>query len=155
MDILARKGARGSEPRGKRAAIVEALGRDGLGVSAVARQFGVTHGYVSQIAKDSAVAVEVLRTTTTQGFINKSNHARDLILDRMMQSEVIEKASLNQLAVAYGILTDKNLLLEGKATVIFGNDMRRDLNSLAAEALAEARRRGVTIDVTATEVDSE
>lgn len=139
----------------KRAAIISAIGRDGMGISAVARQFGVSHAYVSKLSKESSVAVEVLRTTTTQGFINKSNHARDLILDRMVQPDVIEKASLNQLAVAYGILTDKNLLLEGKATVIFGNDMRRDLNSLAAEALAEARRRGVTIDVTATEVDGE
>ena len=137
----------------KRAAIVEALGQAGMKQKDVALQFGVSGPYVSKIAKSSEVAITALRMTTTQGFIDKSAHVMDLVLDRMMDHDVINKASLNQLAVTYGILNQNKLLQEGKATVIFGNDRREQVNDLTAQLMAEAKRRGVTIDATATEVE--
>ena len=136
----------------KRAAIVSAIGRAGLKQKDVARQFGVSVQYVSKIAQSSEVAVTALRTTTTQGFIDKSAHVMDMVLDRMMDQDVINKAALNQLAVTYGILNQNKLLQEGRATVIFGNDRREQVNELAAQLIAEGRRRGMTIDVNATEV---
>lgn len=139
----------------KRAAIVSALGRDGMSRKAVAEQFGVSPQYVGRVARSSEAVVSILRMTTTQGFIDKSAHVMDLVLDRMMDQDVINKASLNQLAVTYGILNQNKLLQEGKATVIFGNDRREQVNDLAVQLMAEAKRRGVVIDVAATEVENE
>lgn len=136
----------------KRAAIISAIGRDGMSRKDVAAQFGVSRAYVDKIARGSEAAVSILRMTTTQGFIDKSAHVMDMVLDRMMDQEVINKASLNQLAVTYGILNQNKLLQEGKATVIFGNERREQVNDLAVQLMAEAKRRGVVIDATATEV---
>ena len=136
----------------KRSAIVRMLGEPGVTQAEVARQFGVSDQYVSRVALASAGAVEVLRMVTNEGLIQKEGHIMDMLLDRMMEPDVLDKATLNQLSVAYGILSEKRLLHEGKATVIFGNDRREQINDLAVELMAEARRRGITIEATATEV---
>ena len=142
----------------RRAAIVEAVGKsDGKrgGKAAIARKLGVSKQYVDKVLKQEVTAVQALRMTTTQGFINKSAHVMDMVLDRMMDQEVIDTATLNQLAVAYGILNQNKLLQEGKATVIFGNERREQVNDLAVQLMEEAKRRGITIDVEATEVTDE
>ena len=54
------------------------------------------------------------------------------------------------LATAAAILYDKAQLLGGKATVIVDFNARRKLEALLPEMMAEAKRRGVTIDGTAT-----
>lgn len=131
----------------KRSAIVRMLGEAGVTQAEVARQFGVSEQYVSKIALDSSTAVQVLRMVTNEDFIAKEGHIMDMLLDRMMQPDVLEKATLNQLSVAYGILSEKRLLHEGKATVIFGNDRREQINDLAVQLMEEAQRRGITIDV--------
>ena len=139
----------------RRAAIVEAVGKsDGKrgGKAAIARKLGVSKQYVDKVLKQEVTAVQALRMTTTQGFINKSAHVMDMVLDRMMDQEVIDTATLNQLAVTYGILNQNKLLQEGKATVIFGNERREQVNDLAVQLMEEAKRRGITIDVEATEV---
>ena len=133
----------------KRSAIVRMLGEAGVTQAEVARQFGVSEQYVSKIALDSSTAVQVLRMVTNEDFIAKEGHIMDMLLDRMMQPDVLEKATLNQLSVAYGILSEKRLLHEGKATVIFGNDRREQINDLAVQLMEEAQRRGITIEATA------
>lgn len=54
------------------------------------------------------------------------------------------------LSVAIGILTDKVLLLEGKPSVIYDVNVSHKLEVLMPQFMAEAKRRGLTIDSTAT-----
>ena len=136
----------------RNAAIVEAVVVGGKTQAAVAREFGIGKMRVSKIMKASQPLAQTLRMVSTQGFIDKSGDIMDRILDSMSDDD-IAKATLNQRAVTYGILAQNRLLMEGKATVIFGNDRREQVNDLTAQLMAEAKRRGVTIDATATEVE--
>jgi len=54
------------------------------------------------------------------------------------------------LATTYGILVDKALVMGGKPNVIVDFNARRKLEALMPEMMAEAKRRGITIDGTAT-----
>ncbi len=55
-------------------------------------------------------------------------------------------AGLKDLTIAYGVLTDKALLLGGKPTQIVDFNMRAKLEVLMPAFMAEARRRGVTVE---------
>lgn len=50
------------------------------------------------------------------------------------------------LAIAYGVLVDKAQLLGGKPTQVFDFNLRAKLEVLMPQFLAEARRRGVTVE---------
>lgn len=54
-------------------------------------------------------------------------------------------AGLKDLTIAYGVLTDKALLLGGKPTQIVDFNMRAKLEVVMPAFLAEARRRGITV----------
>ena len=138
----------------RNAAIIEAVVVGGKTQAEVAREYNISKMRVSKIMKAGQPMVQTLRMVSTQGFIDKSGDIMDRILDSM-SDEDIAKATLNQRAVTYGILAQNRLLMEGKATVIFGNDRREQVNDLTAQLMAEAKRRGVTIDATATEVEDE
>ena len=138
----------------RNAAIIEAVVVGGKTQTEVAREYNISKMRVSKIIKDGQPMAQTLRMVSTQGFIDKSGDIMDRILDSM-SDEDIAKATLNQRAVTYGILAQNRLLMEGKATVIFGNDRREQVNDLAVQLMAEAKRRGVTIDVEATEVTGE
>lgn len=138
----------------RNAAIVEAVVVGGKTQAEVAREYGISKNRVGAIMKAGAPLARTLRMVSTQGFIDKSGDIMDRILDSM-SDEDIAKATLNQRAVTYGILAQNRLLMEGKATVIFGNERRERVDDLAAQLMAEAKRRGVTIDASATEVSDE
>ena len=55
-------------------------------------------------------------------------------------------AGLKDLTIAYGVLTDKALLLGGKPTQIVDFNMRAKLEVVMPAFLAEARRRGITVE---------
>ena len=136
----------------RNAAIIEAVVVGGKTQVEVAREYGISKNRVGAIMKAGAATARTLRMVSTQGFIDKSGDIMDRILDSMSDDD-IAKATLNQRAVTYGILAQNRLLMEGKATVIFGNDRREQVNDLTAQLMAEAKRRGVTIEATATEVE--
>lgn len=138
----------------RNAAIVEAVVVDGLTQTEVARRFGISKMRVSKIVRTEQPLARQLRMVSTQGFIDKSGDVMDRLLDSMTD-DAIEAATLNQRAVTYGILAQNRLLMEGKATVIFGNDRRQQVNDLAVELMAEAKRRGVVIDAVASEAFAE
>ena len=138
----------------RNAAIIEAVVVGGKTQAEVAREYNISKMRVSKIMKAGQPMVQTLRMVSTQGFIDKSGDIMDRILDSM-SDEDIAKATLNQRAVTYGILAQNRLLMEGKATVIFGNDRREQVDDLTAQLMAEAKRRGVTIDATAVEVTDE
>ncbi len=151
MAGLPRKGLRNT-------AVIEAVVVDGMTMKAAAKKFGISDRRVSQILKrDGGEDVSVsraLRVVHTDGLIAKGKDAIDRILDSITDDD-IRNAPLNQRTVAMGIISQNVLLWEGKATVIFGNDRREQVNDLTAQLMAEAKRRGVTIDAVATEVEND
>ncbi len=65
----------------------------------------------------------------------------------------LEKATAPQLMLAFAIATDKRQILKGEPTQILSIDDRKSMRELMPAMLMEAQRRGLTIDMTATEVD--
>lgn len=59
------------------------------------------------------------------------------------------------LAIMLGILIEKQQLLEGRPTQILSFEERKHLSDLLPAYVAEARRRGITVDSTAVEVREE
>lgn len=56
------------------------------------------------------------------------------------------------LAIMLGILIEKKQLMEGRPTAILSFEERRNLSELLPAFVQEARRRGLTVDATAVEV---
>lgn len=88
---------------------------------------------------------EELRKFTLAERVEETNKKADLVLSYIDEASI---AGMNakDLAMAYGVLVDKSQLLGGKPTQIFDFNMRRKLEVLMPEFLAEARRRGITVE---------
>ena len=80
---------------------------------------------------------------------------KDLLMkieDKMVQSldymddVTFASAPLRDLAMCFGILHDKRQLLMGQPTQILSVTERKELNELIPDIIAEAQRRGITID---------
>lgn len=65
------------------------------------------------------------------------------------ETERMEKATVQQLAVAFGVLVDKARLLKGEPTAIYRHEDVRKLDELGAAIMSEMKRRGIAIDSTA------
>jgi len=94
------------------------------------------------------VREELKRLTVTEQVAVTQGKAQ-LVLSYIDEASI---AGMNakDLATAYGILVDKALVLGGKPNVIVDFNSRKQLAALMPEFMAEARRRGITIDGTAT-----
>lgn len=108
-------------------------------VQALARRIMAGMGLMKVEAKKMALAEEIA----------KVQEIKEMIL-QFADPVAIAGTSLKDLSIAYGVFTDKALLLGGKPNVIVDFNQRRQLQQLLPEMLAEARRRGITIDSTAT-----
>ena len=60
----------------------------------------------------------------------------------------MSQMSGKDLTIAIGILTEKVLLLEGKPTAVYDVNVSHKLEILMPQFMMEAKRRGLTIDVT-------
>jgi len=65
-----------------------------------------------------------------------------------MNRESIQGATLAQKARAFNDLIHNSRLLKGEATQIISHEDRRQLKDLIPAMLLEAKRRGITLDVT-------
>ena len=63
----------------------------------------------------------------------------------------ISSASFRDLTIGLGVLIDKKQLLSGEPTQILSIEERRTISELMPYLVTEARRRGITIDVTPDE----
>ena len=63
-----------------------------------------------------------------------------------IDEEKIKKCSVQQAAVAFGILTDKARLLRGEPTAIYRHEDVRKLDDLGRALMKEMNRRGITIE---------
>jgi len=72
-----------------------------------------------------------------------------------MDEYTFANAELRDLAVTFGILAEKRQLLMGEPTQILSVQERSHMNNLIQPLIDEARRRGMTIDVTPINVADE
>lgn len=105
------------------------------------RRIRANLGQVSAEWKKMSVAEEI-------GILTEK---RQLLLQNIDQVSVVGMGA-KDLALAYGILLDKSQLLGGKPTQIFDFNSRKQLAELMPVMIAEAKRRGITVDGTATVV---
>ncbi|MDZ4342140.1 MAG: hypothetical protein U1E51_06835 [Candidatus Binatia bacterium] len=94
------------------------------------------------------VREEIKRLTLVER-VEKTFGAADMILSYIDDAS-IAGMSAKDLAMAYGILVDKALVMGGRPNVIVDFNSRRRLEQLMPEFIAEAKRRGITVDGTAT-----
>ena len=89
---------------------------------------------------------------------------KDLLMkieDRMVQAldymddVTFASAPLRDLAMCFGILHDKRQLLMGQPTQILSVTERKELNELLPDIIAEAQRRGITIDAAPVNAQAE
>ena len=90
------------------------------------------------------VRQELKRMSLTEQ-VEATNAKAQLVLSYIDDTS-IAGLSAKDLAMAYGILVDKALVLGGRPNVIVDFNARRRLEQLMPEFISEARRRGVTID---------
>ncbi len=69
-----------------------------------------------------------------------------------MDEYAVATASFKDQAIALGILVDRHQLLMGRPTQIIDQTQRMQLQQLLPAVLAEAQRRGITVDVQMVEV---
>lgn len=87
---------------------------------------------------------EAIRKLATDDFIAKLSNLRMRLLESI-SDEDIKKATLAQRMVAFGIATEKELLIGGKPTHIVSVEDRRKSNELALALLREAQNRGIEL----------
>jgi hypothetical protein len=68
-----------------------------------------------------------------------------------MDEVTLSTATASQLAVVFGILSDKRQLLRGEPTQILSVQERSSLDTLMPALLAEAKRRGQSVELTPNE----
>ncbi len=92
-----------------------------------------------------------IRKLTHAEQVTATTAAAQLVLAHIDEVSI---AGMNakDLAIAYGVLVDKALILGGKPTQIIDFNVRARIEVLMPQMLAEARRRGITVDGTATVV---
>lgn len=98
-----------------------------------------------RVAANYGKFVEVFTRETLQQQIQKTTDKAQFVLEHIDEVSI---AGMNakDLAMAYGILVDKAQLLGGKPTQVYDFNVRAKLEVLMPQFLAEAKRRGITVD---------
>ena len=106
---------------------------------ALARRVEMNFGPVRSEIKKLTAAEQVTATIA----------AAQLVLAHIDEVSI---AGMNakDLAIAYGVLVDKAQLLGGKPTQVYDFNLRAKLEVIMPQFLAEAKRRGITVDGEAT-----
>lgn len=102
---------------------------------ALARRIEAQFGVVKEELKKMSLAEQVVRTT----------EKAQMLLAHIDEVSAAG-AGVKDLSIAYGVLVDKAQLLGGKPTQVFDFNLRAKLEVLMPQFLAEARRRGVTVE---------
>ena len=109
-------------------------------------------GAIARRVEDQlGVAKKEFKAMSLNEEMSRVQEIKQELLENM---DVVSIGAMNakDLALAYGIMTDKKLLLGGKPTSIVDFNVRARLEVLMPAMLAEAARRGITMDGTFTKV---
>lgn len=88
-----------------------------------------------------------LQTSEILEMLGKKIHLAMTYLD----DKVMAEASARDIMLGLGVLTEKRQLLRGEPTQIISDNERKQIVELMPALLAEAKRRGVTVEGTVTE----
>jgi len=95
--------------------------------------------------------VEEARRVTSDFLVKKIEDKLPILLDAIDRDKV-DKSTLRDIAVAFGVLAEKRQLLKGEPTQILTYEERKNLNSLGPALFRELKRRDMVIDVDYHEV---
>jgi len=89
--------------------------------------------------------VEATRSLKSGEIVDALNHKIDLAL-RYMDDKTMSEASFRDLALGTAAMIEKRQLLRGEPTSIVSDAERAKLHELLPLAIAEAKRRGLTVE---------
>jgi hypothetical protein len=115
--------------------IAEAAGVPRKMAMALGRRVAMNYGPVKEEFKK--LDLKALATATQE--------KAQMILSYIDEAAIVGM-NAKDLAMAFGILVDKAQLLGGRPTQIYDFNIRRKLEVLMPELLAEAKRRGITVE---------
>lgn len=156
-----KKPARGDERRLENsdpetaAAIAETVAEEPwLVVSELAYKLGLNpstvQALVDRLKTRYQPVVAEIRKVTTKDLLGLIDERLRMALEYMTDGKMAE-AGVKDLAILFGILTEKRALLRGEPTQIIGTKERQNLTDLLPELLKEAQRRGMTVDLNPAE----
>lgn len=105
----------------------------------------VSAAMVKRMRVKYAGVVTVKKQITTQELV-KSLEENISLIDSYIDDKVVSEASLRDLAMSKAVLIEKRALLRGEPTQILSDLERKKLNELLPLAIAEAQRRGLTVE---------
>jgi DNA-binding CsgD family transcriptional regulator len=94
--------------------------------------------------------VEATKSLKSGEIVDALNHKIDLAL-RYMDDKTMSEASFRDLALGTAAMIEKRQLLRGEPTQIISDAERAKLHELLPLAIAEAQRRGLTVEGQVTE----
>ncbi len=141
----------------KAAAVIEAIAHDpDLSIKHLAEVCGLpsttTEQLINRLHTDYQPVVEGLRQVSTSSIIAKLEHVTDLVLESLDWND-IKGAPVKDRAILMGIAIEKRQLLRGEPTQILTFEERKKLDELLPAVLREAKRRGMTLDLTPDSVE--
>lgn len=106
---------------------------------------------LARLRTDLAPAMEAGKRFTIAEMLETTERKLPLIAHYIDEFSV-SQASLKDLTIAWGILVEKHQLLSNKPTQIVDFRSRATVEVMVPALLAEAKRRGITVDSTAARV---
>lgn len=90
-------------------------------------------------------AVREVKALKTQEILRMCEEKLDMI-DFYLDDKVMAEASARDLGLMAGVLIEKRALLRGEPTAIISDHERKKIHELFPALIAEAQRRGLTVD---------
>jgi hypothetical protein len=109
-------------------------------------------GLIKRLQSQLAPVVDAARAITVPEMTKELEKKISAIFSYMDEFS-LSQASLKDLAIALNVTIEKHQLLSNRPTHIIDFTSRQQLNVVMPQLLAEARRRGITVDSVATRVD--
>jgi hypothetical protein len=113
----------------------------------------IVAGLIKRLRTTFAGVLEEGRRLTVKEMTEELQKKAHLIFTYMDEYSV-SQASLKDLSIALSVVIEKHELLSGRPTQTIDFTTRQQLPAIMAGFAAEARRRGITLDGTATRVES-
>lgn len=161
MDSYGDRGKDPWNPFSHRVARAKVLLEQGFSLRKVSEETGLAQGTVQRVKRgeyDPGLPVALLDKMRASES-GKLTLIRGRILDEILESDVIENANLVQLATGFGILTDKQELLEGRPTArvdhlltMPDDQLEQERDRTLRELLQRAQLRGMPLNVTEAEI---
>jgi hypothetical protein len=135
-------------------AIIEATTTPEGAFKNAARELGFPHSLIKallgRVRKIEPLEVDKLRQTDNISIIAKTEHVIERLMDHM-DDYAMGKASIRDLAVAFGIMVEKRQLLKGEPTQVISVEHREEMPEVMRALLKEAARRNIPIELAQSE----